>query len=120
LITLLPWALSLLPTAPTGAEAGPAPTDKPIISASAATGFDQAEIAVYADAPISLEFDNKQDGVPHNVAIYDGPDRAHQYFVGEIITGPDSRIYDVGALEAGEYLYVCSVHPPMTGTLYAR
>ena len=121
LITLLPWVLSLLPTASTSPElAGPIPTHEPVISASSATGFDVTEIAIFADAPFLLEFDNKQDGVPHNVAIYDGPDRATEYFVGEIIEGPDERVYDVGALEKGEYFYTCSVHPPMTGTLYAR
>ena len=67
--------------------AGPIPTDKPVISASAATGYDVTEVAVFADSPIHLEFDNKQAGVPHNVAIYDGPDRKTEYFVGEIIDG---------------------------------
>jgi hypothetical protein len=121
LITLLPWLLTLLPSASTSSEvAGPIPTREPYISASSATSFDVTEVAVFADAPILLTFDNKQAGVPHNVAIYDSPDRTTEYFVGEIFEGPDTRVYDVGALEVGQYFYVCSVHPPMTGTLYAR
>ena len=38
-------------------------------------------------------------------------------FKGEIITGPAQITYDVPALPAGTYTYICSVHPNMTGTL---
>lgn len=119
-LTLLPWALSLLPAGGGDEVAGPPPTREPTISASSAVAFEVTEVAVFADEPFPLTFENKQAGVPHNVAIYDTPERAVEHFVGEIFEGPDTRVYEVGPLAEGAYFYVCTVHPPMTGTLYAR
>ena len=39
---------------------------------------------------------------------------------GEIFNGVETRTYDVPALPAGTYGFVCTVHPNMTGTLTAR
>jgi plastocyanin len=36
------------------------------------------------------------------------------------VTGPIIEIYDVPALPAGTYAFVCSVHPNMTGTLTVK
>ena len=41
-------------------------------------------------------------------------------FKGDIFNGPDKRTYNVPALEAGAYAFVCSVHPNMTGTLTVK
>ena len=119
--TLLPWMLSFLPSGGAAEEVrGPAPVGMPFVSASAVTHFDVTEIATFANEPFSIEFENNQEAVPHNVAIYETPAQEVEFFLGEIFDGVDTRIYDVGALSAGEYFYVCSVHPPMTGTLYVR
>ena len=41
-----------------------------------------------------------------------------EVYVGEIFNGVDERIYDVTALAAGKtYVYVCTVHPNMLGTI---
>ena len=40
-------------------------------------------------------------------------------FQGELVTGPKAVVYDVPALKAGDYTFVCSVHPNMTGTANA-
>ena len=40
-------------------------------------------------------------------------------FKGELVTGPAVVVYDVPALPAGQYSFVCTVHPNMTGTLTA-
>jgi plastocyanin len=63
-----------------------------------------------------MTFENKQDGVPHNVAIFDSEARGTEHFNGELVNGPTSVEYEIPALPAGEYFFVCIVHPPMTGT----
>jgi plastocyanin len=119
-LTLSPWLLSLLPGTATGdgRPTGPTPTTTPYLSAVTVTSFEQREIAVPADTPFTLTFENKQAGVPHNVAIFDSPAKVNPLFVGDIIEGPATIEYQVPALPAGTYPFVCSVHPPMTGTLF--
>ena len=39
---------------------------------------------------------------------------------GEVFTGVATRTYDVPALAAGSYQFVCTVHPNMVGTLTAQ
>ena len=56
-------------------------------------------------------------GLPHNVAIKDAG--GAQKFKGELVTGPMEIDYQVPALAAGDYTFVCIVHPNMTGTLTA-
>lgn len=67
-----------------------------------------------ADAPFKLAFDNQDAGVPHNIAIRDAS--GAEVFNGEIFNGVETRVYDVPPLPAGEYSFICSVHPNMTGT----
>ena len=40
-----------------------------------------------------------------------------EVFKGEIFPGVATKTYDVPALDAGAYAFVCTVHPTMTGTL---
>jgi plastocyanin len=77
--------------------------------------YDKGEISAPADAGFTIHFDNQDPGIPHNVAIKDGS--GTEVFKGEIITGPAQTDYQVPALPAGTYTFVCSVHPNMTGTL---
>jgi plastocyanin len=123
-ITILPAAFALFPGAGTGdgdgGIVGPEPTNTPYLSASTAVDFEQDEIAVFADEPFSLTFENKQVGVPHNVAIWDSAALNTEYFQGEIFDGEDTRVYEVPPLPAGEYWFICTVHPNMAGTLYVR
>ena len=67
-----------------------------------------------AGKPFGLAFDNQDAGVPHNIDIKDSSGAS--VYKGEIFNGVATKVYDVPALPAGTYTYVCDVHPTMTGT----
>ncbi len=66
------------------------------------------------EAPANQEFtiviDNQDDGVQHNLDIKDTE------FKTELETGVSAQVLRIN-LPAGEYQYVCDLHPNMTGTL---
>jgi len=83
--------------------------------------FDTDCLAAPADTPFTIVFDNKDAGIPHNVAVYTDPSAATSLFVGEIITGPAAITYKVGPQKAGTYFFRCDVHPTvMTGTFVVK
>ncbi|MGH2514005.1 MAG: cupredoxin domain-containing protein, partial [Candidatus Limnocylindrales bacterium] len=73
-----------------------------------------------AGKPFTIAFDNEDSGTPHNVSIHTGSPTGTEVFMGKIVTGPINVVYDVPALPAGTYAFVCSVHPNMTGTLTVK
>ena len=77
--------------------------------------FDTDQLEAPAGQAFVLEFDNNDPGVPHNVEIK-GANGA-SVFKGQIITGPAKAPYQVPALAAGTYMFLCDVHPTMTGTV---
>jgi hypothetical protein len=90
-----------------------------MLSASTVTSFDQSRLVVVADRPLKLTFENKQAGVPHDVAIFAEDEPSTPVFAGEVITGPDTIVYDIPPLAATGYRFQCTIHPPMIGTLIA-
>lgn len=79
---------------------------------AAADGFSTDALSVKSGEPISLEFDNQDPNVPHNVVVFDGKDAtAPELYKGELITGPEKVTYKVPALEPGSYFFHCEVHP---------
>ena len=79
--------------------------------------FEETAVSAPAGKAFQIAFDNKDAGTPHNVAIHKDSASGAEVFKGDIITGPATRTYDVPALDAGTYAFVCSVNPNMTGTL---
>jgi plastocyanin len=67
-----------------------------------------------AGRPFTIAFTNSDPGTPHNVEIKDGSDT--MVFRGDVFNGVETRIYEVPALPAGAYPFLCTVHPFMTGT----
>ena len=79
--------------------------------------YKESALTAPADQPFKIDFKNNDSGVPHNVAIHEGSPTGAEKFKGEVFPGPGERTYDVPALPAGAYAFVCTVHPNMTGTL---
>jgi plastocyanin len=72
-----------------------------------------------AGKPFALAFENEDEGVQHNVAIYRDASAKGALFVGDLVPGPTTVTYDVPALDPGGYYFRCDVHPQMNGTLEA-
>ena len=108
-----------------GAPASGAPAGTP--AASSATGavvisafgikFEQATVNAPAGKPFQISFENKDPGTPHNVVIHQADANGAVLFNGTVFSGVETRVYDVPALAAGTYAFVCIVHPTMVGTL---
>ena len=78
--------------------------------------FDTDTITVPAGANVTVNFNNKDDGIPHNFAVYDSSLRSERIFVGDIVTGPAETNYTfVAPSEPGTYYFQCDVHPSMNG-----
>jgi plastocyanin len=79
--------------------------------------FDKSCMAAPAGKPFTITFENKDSGVPHDVAIYTNSAATKSLFIGTIITGVKTIVYHVPALKKGTYWFRCNVHPTvMHGT----
>lgn len=68
-----------------------------------------------ANTAFTIHFDNQDQGVPHNLNIKDAS--GQDVFKSDLVTGPAQADFQIKALPAGTYTFVCNVHPGMQGTL---
>jgi plastocyanin len=101
----------------TSADGGSdAPVTGDVSVTAAEMAFDPGTVTVTAAGEaFTIAFAN-EDAMPHNIAIYSDESKSEKLFEGEMVTD-GSIVYDIPALDAGEYFFDCSLHPDMTGTL---
>ena len=115
-------APSSTPAPTSAASAGPSASANANLVTISALGikYEQDTVTAPAGVPFQLVFENKDAGTPHNVSLHLGSATGAELFKGPIFNGVASRTYDVPALDAGTYAFVCTVHPTMVGTLTAK
>lgn len=81
--------------------------------------FDVETVVAPAGTEFTIEFDNRDRGVPHNIAVYrSGPPAKDQLAATDVEPGPKTQRLTVAALEPGRYFFQCDAHPStMTSTL---
>lgn len=124
------WQLGILPPA-SPATAGPGASAPPPSGPVAPPGalevvakgfaFDKKTLEVTAGQSFAIFLRNEDPpGTPHDVDIRssDGATIKDQ----PEIPGGASQVYQYEALQAGDYVFICSIHPiaPMTGTLTVK
>jgi len=84
--------------------------------------FDKSTITVPAGAEVTVNFDNKDSGIPHNFAVYHSAAANNPIFKGKVITGPQKITYKFTAPSSpGTYYFRCDVHPTiMTGQFIVK
>ena len=100
-----------------GASAGASGNLNVVQISALGVKYEQTAVTAPADTPFQVSFENKDAGVPHNVSLHLGDVNGAELFKGEVFPGVATRVYDVPALDAGSYAFVCTVHPTMIGTL---
>ena len=87
-----------------------------VVELSAADiAFDASVIEAPAGEAFTISFTNN-DSVPHNVSLYtqEGGD---EIVLGDVIDPGQSVDVEVPAQDAGEYFFVCDLHPEMNGAV---
>jgi plastocyanin/mono/diheme cytochrome c family protein len=109
--------------APSPTPGGPTPTAQAASASLTLIGenilFDKSTLVAPAGQALTLTFENKDNGIPHNVHIFKGTDASGESVAQtDINTGPKTDTLNFGPLDAGTYYYHCDVHPAtMFGTL---
>jgi plastocyanin len=126
LIVLLAAAIAVLPACGTSSS----PTPSSVAPSTSAGGnaisidlaaqniaFDKTTITVKAGSQVTINFNNKDSGIPHNFSLYTDSSASQNLFKGDTVTGPGTAAYKFTAPSTpGTYFFRCDIHPTqMTG-----
>jgi hypothetical protein len=75
--------------------------------------FKNTCLVAAAGKPVSINFDNTDSGVVHNIAVSKSSAYTSFIFTGSAVTGPNKTTYDVSkaSLPVGTYFFRCDYHP---------
>jgi plastocyanin len=85
--------------------------------------FDKDTMTVPPGAEVTIHFNNKDAGVPHNFSLYtDSSASPPAIYSGKVITGPATITYTFTAPSIpGSYFFRCDIHPKtMIGTFVVQ
>ena len=76
--------------------------------------WEPTSLAMPANTPLRIVLQNDDEGIPHNVRVFQG----EQVFgTSPTVRGIATTEVRFGPLPAARYQFVCDVHPDMIGTL---
>jgi plastocyanin len=110
---LLAVVLALAGCADSTTPTATAPPAQTIVAENVA--FEPTSLVWPAGQPVHVVFENRDDGVPHGLALSTRTSgiQPTELWSIEITEGPDRRELDVAPLTIGPYLLFCPVHPNM-------
>ena len=116
------WSRRQLIIALVVAACGPSPSPSPapatepdvrIDLIAEAIAFQPGAVAIPAGRDFVVRLDNRDAGVPHNVALLADANFSTTLAKGEIVTGPAVVDLAIAGLIPGRYRLMCEVHPNM-------
>ena len=118
--TYAPAPSKAAPSADASAGASAAPSGPANIQITASgVKFVETDVAVPAATAFKLDFVNNDPNTPHDVVIHKGDANGPVVLDDAPFPGVATKTYDVPALDAGPYVFVCTVHPGMQGNMTA-
>lgn len=91
---------------------------RPVNLRAKGTAFDKKVIELPASSAVTVRFDNEDEGILHNVAIYESRRARRQLFFGDSVEGLGRARYVFRTPEPGTYFFRCEFHPGnMVGTV---
>ena len=76
--------------------------------------WEPASLTMPANTPLRIVLQNDDEGIPHNVRVFQG----EQVFgTSPTVRGIATTEVRFGPLPAARYQFVCNLHPDMIGTL---